>query len=144
MTHSHAHHDLLGGPPPTLLPVPPDAAALRDGGADPVEVVAAFPTYSAGWADLAERALSSDAGTAAAVQGYAYARVGYHRGLDALRRHGWKGFGPVPYAHEGNRGYLRSVAALARAAGRIGEAPEEQRCLELLADGDPAAVQALT
>ena len=55
----------------------------------PAEVAARYPTVSAGWAELADRALA--AGNV--VESYAYARVGYHRGLDALRRNGWKGFG---------------------------------------------------
>ncbi|MCL7451402.1 DUF3151 family protein, partial [Staphylococcus aureus] len=67
----------------------------------------------------------------------------YHRGLDQLRRNGWKGFGPVPYAHAPNRGFLRCVAALARAADAIGETDEQTRCLDLLEDCDPAALAAL-
>ena len=82
-----------------------------------------------------EQALDADQ----AVAAYAYARTGYHRGLDALRRNGWKGFGPVPFAHEPNQGFLRCVAALARAAEAIGETPEYQRCLDLLDDCDPRA-----
>ena len=70
---------------------------------------------------------------------YAFARTGYHRGLDQLRRNGWKGFGPVPYRHEPNRGFLRCVAALARAADTIGETDEYARCLDLLDDCDPSA-----
>ena len=34
--------------------------------------------------------------TTRSITAYAYARTGYHRGLDQLRRNGWKGFGPVP------------------------------------------------
>jgi Protein of unknown function (DUF3151) len=45
----------------------------------------------------------------------------------------------VPYSHEPNRGFLRCVAALARAADAIGESDEYQRCLDLLDDCDPAA-----
>ena len=74
---------------------------------------------------------------------YAYARVGYHRSLDMLRRNGWKGHGPVPWEHEPNRGFLRALAALATAAGRIGEAPEAQRCSEFLRDSSPAGYDAL-
>jgi hypothetical protein len=87
------------------------------------------------WAHLAEEALDADK----AITAYAYARTGYHRGLDQLRRNGWKGFGPVPYSHEPNRGFLRCVAALARAADTIGETPEFERCRDLLDDCDPAA-----
>ena len=68
---------------------------------------------------------------------YAYARTGYHRGLDALRRAGWKGRGPVPWAHVPNRGYLRSVRALAAAAEHVGETDEVTRLGDLLRDGDP-------
>ena len=78
-----------------------------------------------------------------AVTAYTYARTGYHRGLDQLRRNGWKGFGPVPYSHEPNRGFLRCVAALARAADAIGESDEQARCLDLLDDCDPGARAAL-
>ena len=55
---------------------------------------------------------------------YAYARVGYHRGLDALRRNGWKGHGPVPWAHLPNQGFLRALYALGRPRDCIGEADE--------------------
>lgn len=102
-------------------------------------VAAAHPSASVAWATLAEQALADDK----AVTAYAYARTGYHRGLDQLRRNGWKGFGPVPYSHEPNRGFLRCVAALARAADVIGETDENARCLDLLDDCDPAARQEL-
>ena len=75
-----------------------------------VEVAAAFPTFSLAWALLAELALEDDR----FVEAYAYARTGYHRGLDALRRNGWKGHGPIPWSHEPNQGFLRCLAALAR------------------------------
>jgi hypothetical protein len=77
------------------------------------------------------------------ITGYAYARTGYHRGLDQLRRSGWKGFGPVPWAHVPNQGFLRSLAALHRAAVAIGEEDEARRTAEFLADADPAAPAAL-
>ncbi|MBN9098801.1 MULTISPECIES: DUF3151 domain-containing protein [unclassified Pseudonocardia] len=128
----------LLGPDPTLLPVDP-AAALLDGGKDPAEVAAAHPTSSIAWAVLAENAL--EAGQT--ITGYAYARTGYHRSLDQLRRNGWKGFGPVPFAHEPNRGFLRAVAALHKAAVAIGETDEAERTLNLLDDSDPAARAAL-
>ena len=66
-------------------------------------------------------------------------RTGYHRGLDALRRAGWKGQGPIPWEHEPNRGFLRALAALSRAAGGIGEREEQQRCATFLGDSDPRA-----
>ena len=84
--------DLLGIPP-TELPEDPAAAALAD--RDPRQVAAAFPTSSLAWAMLAEDALGEGEDVAA----YAYARTGYHRGLDQLRRSGWRGQGPVPWEH---------------------------------------------
>ncbi len=128
----------LLGPEPTLLPVDPAAGEL-DGGADPAQVAAAHPTSAIAWAVLAERAL--DAGET--ITAYAYARTGYHRSLDRLRRNGWKGFGPVPWSHEPNRGFLRALAALHRAAVAIGETDEAERTATFLADSDPAAPAAL-
>src|SRR5690625_6782328 len=49
---------------------------------------------------------------------YAFARTGYHRGLDALRRAGWRGHGPIPVDHEPNQGFLRALLGLAEAADR--------------------------
>jgi hypothetical protein len=132
-----SHGNLLG-PDPTLLPTDPASAAL-DGGTDPTEMAAAHPTSSLAWAMLAERALAAGE----PVAGYAYARTGYHRGLDQLRRNGWKGFGSVPWAHEPNRGFLRALAALHRAAVAIGEADEAARSATFLAESDPAAPAAL-
>jgi hypothetical protein len=129
----------LLGPEPTLLPADDVVAAALDGGTDPTEVAAAHPAASAGWAALAERALARGEPVAA----YAYARTGYHRGLDQLRRNGWKGFGSVPWAHQPNQGFLRALAALAKAAEAIGEQDEAARCRQFLADSDPAASSAL-
>jgi len=125
--------------PPTLLPVDPAVARLA-AGEDPTAVATAHPASSTAWATLAENALAGGR----AVEAYAYARTGYHRGLDALRRAGWKGQGPVPWSHEPNRGFLRAVYALGRAAAEIGETDEQARCAQLLADSDPEAVQYLT
>jgi len=134
-----AHENLLGGPPPTLLPDDPAAAELLAGGADPVKIAAGHPASSLAWAVLAERALHE----AEPVQAYAYARTGYHRGLDALRRNGWKGHGPIPWEHAPNRGFLRALGALARAAEEIGEQDEAKRCVQFLRDSDPVAAQEL-
>jgi len=124
--------------PPTLLPDDPAVARLAAGG-DPSAVAAAHPTSCAAWATLAETALAGGR----AVEAYAYARTGYHRGLDALRRAGWKGHGPVPWSHEPNRGFLRALHALGQAAAAIGETDEAARCAQLLADSDPEAAQHL-
>ena len=133
------HDNLLGGPPPTRLPDDPQPAAALAAGTDPTEVAARYPASSAAWAALADRAYADGR----VIESYAYARVGYHRGLDALRRSGWKGHGPVPWSHEPNRGFLRSLHALGRAAAAIGEEPEAARCRTFLADSDPSAARAL-
>ncbi len=122
----------LLGPPPVTLPVDP-AAALLEAGEQAGDVVRRYPTSSLAWAVLAETAL--DAGDD--VAGYAYARVGYHRGLDLLRRNGWRGAGPIPWAHEPNRGFLRSLAALGQAAALFEEADEVARVRAFLLDADP-------
>jgi len=127
--------DLLGGPPPTLLPPQTAADTALGGGDDPAAVAARFPEHSASWALLADRAYSEGR----VIESYAYARTGYHRGLDALRRNGWKGYGPVPWPHEGNRGFLRAVNALSRAAADIEETAEAARCADLLRECDPVA-----
>ena len=105
--------------PPTKLPLDPAVERLADG-SDPTTIAAAYPASSAAWATLAEQAL----GRAEWVAAYAYARTGYHRGLDALRRAGWKGQGPIPWSHEPNRGFLRALHALGQAAAAIGESAE--------------------
>lgn len=130
------HKNLLGGPEPTYLPENEEAYRLLDDEAlAPVEVAAKFPTFSPAWALLAEEAF----GRGAVVESYAYARTGYHRGLDALRRAGWKGHGPIPWEHRANQGFLRCLAALARAAGEIGEKDENERCWQFLKDSSAEA-----
>ncbi len=125
--------NLFPGPPATLLPVDPAAAELA-AGVDPGLVVRTYPTSSLVWADLADQAWDESA----IVESYAFARVGYHRGLDALRRNGWKGHGPVPWSHEPNQGFLRCLRSLARAAGAIGEAEEVDRIGVFIDDCDPS------
>jgi hypothetical protein len=133
------HENLLGGPPPTYLPEDPAPRTALDAGTDPADVAASHPAASLPWAVLAERA----AERGDAISAYAFARTGYHRGLDALRRSGWKGHGPIPWEHVPNQGFLRSLHALGRAAHAIGETDEIERCEQFLADSDPAAVEAL-
>ncbi len=131
--------NLLGEPPATLLPENDVARAALEAGAPASGVAAAHPDFPLAWAMLAEDALAADDPVAA----YAYARTGYHRSLDQLRRNGWKGHGPVPWEHEGNRGFLRSLYALGQAAAAIGEEPEADRCQQFLVDSSPAAAAAL-
>ena len=123
-------HDLLAGPPPTYLP-DDRAQALLAAGQAPADVVRQHPESPVAWAAFAEEARAAGADD---VTVYAYARVGYHRSLDLLRRNGWKGHGPVPWEHEPNRGFLRALHALARAAQAIGEQEEDERCSQFLKD----------
>jgi hypothetical protein len=130
--------DNLLGIPETLLQ-PDPAAPLLEQGEDPQVVAARHPASSLVWAVLAERALD-DGRT---IEGYAYARTGYHRALDSLRKSGWRGQGPVPWSHEPNRGFLRSLAALSRAAGAISETAEQRRCADFLHDSSREGAEAL-
>ena len=41
------------------------------------------------------------------------------------------------WRHETNRGFLRALDGLRRAAGAIGETDEEQRCAQFLRQLDP-------
>jgi hypothetical protein len=131
--------NLLGGPPETYLPANEEAAAALAAAADPAVVAARFPSYCAAWAALAERAMAAGD----PVTAYAFARTGYHRGLDQLRRAGWRGSGPVPWQHEPNQGFLRALYLLGAAAAAIGEDEEATRCEQFLADSSPAAFAAL-
>jgi hypothetical protein len=102
---------------------------------DIVAVAARYPQCLMAWARLGEIAL--DAGNF--VEAYAYFRVGYHRGLDRIRRAGWRGSGRVPWGHVPNRGFLRALRGLGLAAGAIGEQDEAERCREFLGDLAPDA-----
>ena len=133
------HENLLGGPSATYLPASDDARAALAAASDPAVAAARFPGYSAAWAALAERALAGGE----PVSAYAFARTGYHRGLDQLRRAGWRGFGSVPWEHEPNQGFLRALHILGLAAHAIGEEDEAVRCREFLAESSPAAAAAL-
>lgn len=129
------------GPPETVLgPEPAEAVAglveaLRrpDGErrAAVAAVVAAHPRFLDGWARLGD--LGRDT-----VEAYAAYRVGYHRGLDRLRRSGWRGSGYVRWQHPENRGFLRALDGLRRTAGLIGEHDEEERCALFLRQLDPS------
>jgi hypothetical protein len=102
-----------------------------------VEAVAArWPSCLRAWGRLGDTALAQGR----FVEAYAYYRAGYHRGLDRIRRAGWRGAGTVPWAHEGNRGFLSCVAGLSAAAHRLSEEDEARRCrafLEQLAPDHP-------
>jgi len=94
------------------------------------QVAIRFPRYLDAWARLGGLARDD-------AEAYACFRVGYHRGLDQLRQSGWRGQGYVRWRHAPNRGFLRSLAGLARVAGAIGEDDEARRCLTFIAQLDP-------
>ncbi|MEL4503765.1 DUF3151 domain-containing protein [Luteococcus sp. H138] len=138
------HPNLMASGPETLLPTDPALAKLSNDGLDGfLEVVRDHPTSSLCWAMLAEAALQSES-LEDDLTAYAYARTGYHRGLDSLRRSGWRGSGPVPWSHVPNQGFLRCLWALSVAAGRIGEADEAERCAQFLRDSSEEAFQVLS
>ena len=132
---------LSAGLPETILdPEPVEVLAALDAALDAPDadrraavsaVVAANPRFLDGWARLGQ--LGRDD-----VERYAAFRVGYHRGLDRLRASGWRGSGYVRWEHPTNRGFLRALHGLAVAAGRIGEADEQERCDLFLRQLDPA------
>lgn len=124
------------GPPETVLDLEPaDALRALDealGDRDAISaVVARWPRFLDAWARLGDAARDD-------VEAYAAYRVGYHRGLDRLRANGWRGSGYVRWAHPENRGFLRALAGLHRAAAAIGERDEEERCALFLRQLDPA------
>jgi len=112
-----------------------EAVAAADSFEALTSVAGTYPECLTAWAALGEAALAEDR----SVEAYAYFRVGYHRGLDRIRRAGWRGSGRVPWAHEPNRGFLRSLKGLGAAAAAIGEDVEANRCAEFFAQLAPDA-----
>lgn len=104
-----------------------DAGSLRT-------VVSSNPLCLEGWARLGDDAYTSGDDVGA----YAFYRVGYHRGLDLLRGAGWRPDRHVLWAISTNRGFLRSLHGLMRAAAAIGEGAEARRCREFLLALDPS------
>jgi len=103
-------------------------------------VAARWPRYLDAWARLGDEATAhaeASGLTADHAEAYAFYRVGYHRGLDQLRQSGWRGQGYVRWRHTPNRGFLRSLAGMGRAAAAIGEDDEARRCMTFVAQCDP-------
>ena len=128
----------IGEPGQTSIQEPDGSLEALAAATDPAavaEVAARYPTCLAAWATLGELALRD----AHPVEAYAYFRVGYHRGLDRIRRAGWRGSGQVPWSWQGNRGFLRSLAGLATAAAALGEQDEADRCRTFLSALAPDA-----
>ena len=114
----------LLGIPETRLPgdfVDVEVAAALADHQEPRDIAREHPESPLVWAELAQDALSDGDDIAA----YAYARTGYHRGLDSLRRAGWKGF-------------LKALALLGETSRRIGDDAEAVRVHEFLQDADPS------
>ena len=124
--------NLSAGLPETVLPPePPEVLEQLDGDREAVAAaVARHPRSLTGWATLGDLARDP-------IEAYAYYRVGYHRGLDALRANGWRGSGYVRWRHESNQGFLRALAGLGRTAAAIGEQDEADRCRDFLHQLDP-------
>ena len=133
------------GPPRTVLP-PEDASidsALGQALVSPVDdrralvatVVAAHPRSLNGWAALG--GLGRDD-----IERYAAYRVGYHRGLDALRANGWRGSGYVRWVDETNRGFLRCLRGLQQMSAAIGEMDEAERIGVFIHQLDPSGIPA--
>jgi hypothetical protein len=126
-----------------VLPAPDPAAASRLAAAlalpdaerrDAVAQVAAdSPRFLDAWAALGD--LGRDT-----IERYAAYRVGYHRGLDALRANGWRGSGFVRWSAPTNRGFLRSLRGLGEMAASIGETDEAERCHTFLLQLDPSGI----
>ncbi|MDQ3738658.1 MAG: DUF3151 domain-containing protein [Actinomycetota bacterium] len=129
------------GLPETVIdaPDPEAAAALEQALAEQererrdrvADVVARWPRFLDAWAAMGD--LGRDV-----IERYACYRVGYHRGLDALRASGWRGSGYVRWTEPTNRGFLRALAGLGSTAAEIGEADEAERCTTFLAQLDPS------
>jgi hypothetical protein len=132
---------LTAGLPETVLPDESESlrSALEAAMAQPGErrrhavsdVVRSSPSSLSAWAALGSLARDD-------VEAYACFRVGYHRGLDALRAAGWKGSGLVRWEHPSNRGFLLCLDGLRSASGAIGDHAEEERCSQFLRQLDPA------
>lgn len=145
MSDERPIHLTTQGPPSAVLPEPePEAkqalaqalAAPGDDRRDAVAAVAArWPRYVDAWAGLGD--LGRDD-----IERYAAYRVGYHRGLDALRANGWRGSGYVRWAHETNRGFLRALRGLGQMADRIGEDDEAERIQLFIIQLDPTGIPA--
>lgn len=129
------------GLPSTVLPEaePAFRHALQQAAGAPdardavARVVASRPRSLDGWATLGD--LGRDV-----MERYAAYRVGYHRGLDALRANGWRGSGYVRWSAPGNRAFLRCLLGLGACADAIGEDDEAERCAQFLLQLDPGGV----
>ncbi len=126
---------LSSGLPETILPAPAPGLveALEAAGRDRdavAAVVARAPRSIDAWAALG--AVGRDD-----IESYAAYRVGYHRGLDALRANGWRGSGYVRWSRPSNRALLRCLEGLRARAEAIGEHDEVERLALFLRQLEP-------
>ncbi|MFV0308629.1 MAG: DUF3151 family protein [Desertimonas sp.] len=131
---------MSSGLPETILPEAPagDRHELAQALARPDDerraaiaaVVAARPRFLDAWAALGDHGRD-------VVERYAAYRVGYHRGLDALRANGWRGSGFVRSVHPTNQGFLRCLRGLGAMATAIGEHDEADRVTVFVQQLDP-------
>jgi hypothetical protein len=131
------------GPPRTVLPL--EDATIRHelqqalaAPADQVRalvapLVARHPRSLIAWQALGDHGRDT-------IERYAAYRVGYHRGLDALRANGWRGSGYVRWADESNRGFLGCLRGLGQMAESIGEHDEAERIAIFLGQLDPSGI----
>jgi len=126
--------NLTNGIPETNLPPESNAVLAKleeDINRDSLmELVKLDPTSLIVWAHLGKNGRDT-------IESYAAYRVGYHRGLDKLRKNGWRGSGFVRWAHEPNQGFIKCLNGLRLAAKEIGELEEFQRCTDFIKQLDP-------
>jgi len=135
--HDAARANPARTPKPTLLPEDPGRARLLDGRRRNRPMVAAGPSdveHRVG--PLLGRVGCCAGPTATTITGLRVrpATGATTAGLDQLRRNGWKGFGPVPWAHVPNPGLSCAAprGGLHRAAaGRSGRRTRPKRTAEL-------------
>jgi hypothetical protein len=137
----HPIHLTPQGPPRTVLPE--ESADIRHAlqqaqsapapqRRDLVAAVAAdHPRSLLAWCALGDSGRDT-------IERYMAYRVGYHRGLDALRANGWRGSGYVRWADATNRGFLGCLRGLGEMATAIGEADEAERVALFLGQLDPS------
>jgi tetratricopeptide (TPR) repeat protein len=124
----------LPAEPPEAIEALRRAVEQGDQGVALRAVAARWPGSVEAWARLGEWAYQQQRD----VEAFAYFRTAYHRGLDQLRRNGWRGVGPVPWSHQPNRGVLLAIRGLMLTSATLGELDEALRCQKLLLESDPS------
>lgn len=143
VSDSHSVRMSTTGLPSTILPEEDPsivesverAAMANDALGELSLVVAKHPRSLVGWAAIGRHGRTP-------LERYAYYRVGYHRGLDALRQNGWRGSGYVRWSAPTNRSFLRCLLGLSRCAAEIGEVDEAERCRLFLEQLDSNGIPA--